>query len=145
MQSWDIRSLGVEPHHPQVLRSDDEVRAIAVTLAAGEELQEHQVHERTYMFVADGEIEIEQEGGSITGSSGFVAHFEPTERRRVSALSDALLVLVLAPWPGVGHPSARTSSGVASSSNDQRDDPRTVAARDPSRVRRDARAATAVA
>jgi quercetin dioxygenase-like cupin family protein len=109
MQSWDIRSLGVEPHHPRVLRSDDEVRAIAVTLPAGEELQEHQVHERSYMFVAEGEIEVEQDDGAIKGSSGFLAHFEPAERRRVSALSDARLVLVLAPWPGVGHPSGRAS------------------------------------
>jgi hypothetical protein len=34
-----------------------------------------------------------------------LAHFEPNERRTVRALSDARLVLVLAPWPGVGHPS----------------------------------------
>lgn len=105
MQSWDIRSLAIEPHHPQVLRSDDETRAIAVHLPAGEELQEHQVHERTYLLVADGEIEIVQDGAATSGGPGFVSHFEPNERRIVRALRDARLVLVLAPWPGVGHPS----------------------------------------
>ena len=50
MESWDIRSLEIEPHRPQVLRSDDETRAIAILLPAGEELQEHQVHERAYDF-----------------------------------------------------------------------------------------------
>ena len=58
METWDIRSLAIEPHQPQVLRSDEETRAIAIHLPAGEELQEHQVHERAYLIVADGEIEV---------------------------------------------------------------------------------------
>jgi quercetin dioxygenase-like cupin family protein len=105
MESWDIRSLDVEPHRPQVLRSDDEIRAIAIRLPGGEELQEHQVHERAYLLVADGEIEIRDDGSSVKGGTGFLSHFEPNERRTVRALTDALLVLVLAPWPGIGHPS----------------------------------------
>jgi quercetin dioxygenase-like cupin family protein len=105
METWDIRALAVEPHHPQVLRSDDETRAIAIVLPAGEELQEHQVHERAYLFVADGEIEITHDGDSITGGCGLLAQFAPNERRTVRAVSDARLVLVLSPWPGVGHPS----------------------------------------
>lgn len=107
MESWDIRSLPIEPHHPQVLRSDDESRAIAIRLPAGEQLQEHQVHERTYLVVADGEIEVAQDGRAVTAGAGFLAHFEPNERRTVRAVSDARLVLVLAPWPGEGHPSRR--------------------------------------
>jgi quercetin dioxygenase-like cupin family protein len=105
MQSWDIRSLDVEPHHPEVLRSDDESRAIAVSLPAGEELQEHQVHERTYLTVAAGEVEIDQDGTTVTGGPGLLAHFEPGERRTVRAVTDARIVLLLSPWPGVGHPS----------------------------------------
>jgi quercetin dioxygenase-like cupin family protein len=107
METWDIRALAVEPHHPQVLKSDDETRAIAILLPAGEELSEHQVHERAYLFVADGEIEITHDGDSVTGGCGLVAQFAPNERRTVRALSDARLVLVLSPWPGVGHPSQR--------------------------------------
>ena len=107
MESWDIRSLDIEAHKPQVLRSDEETRAIAIHLPSGEQLQEHQVHERAYLLVADGEIEISHDGQSVTGGAGFLSHFEPNERRTVKALSDARLVLVLAPWPGVGHPSRR--------------------------------------
>jgi quercetin dioxygenase-like cupin family protein len=105
METWDIRSLNIEAHHPQVLRSDEETRAIAIHLPAGEELQEHQVHERTYLVVADGEIEIAGDQRTVRGGPGFVSHFEPAERRTVRATEDARLVLVLAPWPGVGHPS----------------------------------------
>jgi quercetin dioxygenase-like cupin family protein len=105
MEAWDIRSLEIEPHHPVVLRSDEETRAIAIHLPAGEALREHQVHERTYLVVADGEIEVTKDGRTITGRAGFLSHFEPRERRAVRALSDARLVLVLAPWPGMGHPS----------------------------------------
>ena len=105
MDTWDIRSMTLEPHHPQVLRSDGETRAIAIQLPEGQELQEHQVHERTYMLVADGEVEITNAGRTVRGGPGFVSHFEPAERREVRALRDSRLVLVLAPWPGVGHPS----------------------------------------
>lgn len=105
METWNVRSLEIEPHHPLVLRSDDESRAIAILLPAGEQLQEHQVHERAYLVVVDGEIEVTNDGRTIGGGAGFVAHFEPRERRSVRAVSDARLVLVLAPWPGVGHPS----------------------------------------
>jgi quercetin dioxygenase-like cupin family protein len=88
-----------------VLRSDEETRAIAIRLEAGEELSEHQVHERAYLLVADGSVEIDNDGSTVTGDAGFLSHFEPNERRTVRALSDTRLVLVLAPWPGVGHPS----------------------------------------
>src|SRR4051812_26272127 len=100
MESWDIRLLAVEPHRPQVLRSDDETRVIAIQLPAGEELQEHQVHERAYLLVVEGEIEIASEHGSGRGSVGFLCHFAPNERRTVRGVSDARLVLLLAPWPG---------------------------------------------
>jgi quercetin dioxygenase-like cupin family protein len=107
LDSWDIASLDVQPHRPEVLRSDDETRAIAINLPAGEQLQEHQVHERAYLLVARGEVEIEDGGDTQAGGPGFVAHFEPNERREVRAKSDARLVLILAPWPGEGHPSRR--------------------------------------
>jgi quercetin dioxygenase-like cupin family protein len=109
MQTWDIRTLPIEPHQPQVLRSDGESRAIVIHLPAGEELQEHQVHERAYLLVADGEVEVVQDDERVTGGPGFLAHFEPNERHAVRAIGDSRLLLVLAPWPGVGHPSARAA------------------------------------
>ena len=57
--------------------------------------------------MAGGEIEITSQGGSETGGPGFLAHFDRGERHEVTAKSDARLVLLLAPWPGPGHPSDR--------------------------------------
>jgi quercetin dioxygenase-like cupin family protein len=107
MDTWDIASLDVQPHQPSVLRSDDETRVIAINLPAGEALQEHQVHERAWLVVASGEIEVEQGGQTVTGGPGFLAHFEPSEPHEVRARSDARLILLLSPWPGDGHPSRR--------------------------------------
>jgi quercetin dioxygenase-like cupin family protein len=80
---------------------------IAINLPAGEELQEHQVHERAWLMVAAGEIEVVQDGASVSGGAGFVAHFDPKERHEVRAKTDTRLLLFLAPWPGEGHPSQR--------------------------------------
>jgi quercetin dioxygenase-like cupin family protein len=107
MDTWDIASLDVQPHQPVVLRSDDETRVIAINLPAGEELREHQVHERAWLVVAEGEIEVDQGGDTVSGGPGFLAHFEPTERHGGRAPSDSRLILLLSPWPGEGHPSLR--------------------------------------
>jgi len=107
MDTWDIASLDLQPRQPEVLRSDDETRVIAINLPAGEALQEHETHERTWLFVASGEIELEHDGEIVTGGAGFLAHFEPQERREVRARSGARLILLLSPWPGDGHPSRR--------------------------------------
>jgi quercetin dioxygenase-like cupin family protein len=109
METWDVSSLAIEAHHPVVLRSDAETRAIGIFLPAGEALSEHQVHERTYLVVVDGEISISQDGQDVAGGAGLLAHFPPNERRTIRAVSDARLVLVLAPWPGEGHPSRSLS------------------------------------
>jgi redox-sensitive bicupin YhaK (pirin superfamily) len=108
METWDISSLDVEPHRPQVLASDDEGRVIAIHLPAGERLQEHQVHERAWLLVVGGRIEIEDSGGgSTSGGAGLLAAFDPNESREVRATEDARLLLLLSPWPGEGHPSQR--------------------------------------
>jgi quercetin dioxygenase-like cupin family protein len=114
VESWDTRSLDIKPHHPEVLRSDGEGRVIAIHLPAGEELQEHQVHERAYLIVTDGEVEVEHGGATETAGPGYLAVFDPNERREVRARSDSRLVLILAPWPGEGHSrqrAGRTSAG----------------------------------
>lgn len=109
MESWDLNSLDIEPHQPQVLDSEDEGRAIVINLPTGEQLSEHQVHERAWLLVTDGEVEVSNsDGDSVTGSAGLLAIFDPNERHEVTAKSDARLLLVLSPWPGEGHPSNRT-------------------------------------
>jgi quercetin dioxygenase-like cupin family protein len=107
METWDIASLDVQPHQPEVLRSDDETRVIAINLPAGEALAEHQVHERAWLVVAAGEVEVEQGGDAVTGGPGLLAHFDPAERHEVRARQDSRLILLLSPWPGDGHPSRR--------------------------------------
>jgi quercetin dioxygenase-like cupin family protein len=108
METWDLAQIDVEPHRPQVLDSDSEGRVIALQLPSGERLQEHQVHERAWLLVVNGAIEILDSGGASTkGGPGFLAAFDPNERREVRASEDSRLLLVLSPWPGEGHPSLR--------------------------------------
>jgi quercetin dioxygenase-like cupin family protein len=107
VETWNVTSMDVEPRQPAVLRSDAETRVIAINLPAGEKLGDHQVHERAWLVVADGEIEVQQGGQTESGGPGFLAHFDANERHEVRATSDARLVLILAPWPGAGHPSQR--------------------------------------
>ena len=108
MESWDLSTIEVEPHQPVVLDSEDEGRAIVINLPAGEKLSEHQVHERAWVLVVSGKVRIDLPGGeSASGGPGLLAVFDPAERHEVSADEDARILLVLAPWPGDGHPSQR--------------------------------------
>jgi quercetin dioxygenase-like cupin family protein len=108
MEHWDLRSVDVAPHKPEILHSArGEARSILIQLPAGEELQDHEVHERAYLVVVDGEVEVGDPPSGVGGGPGFAAVFDPRERHAVRARSDARLLLVLAPWPGDGHPGAR--------------------------------------
>jgi quercetin dioxygenase-like cupin family protein len=108
MRNWDISKLDVQPHNPTVLDSEQEGRAIIINLPSGERLQEHQVHERAWLLVVTGAIEIsDSDGESVKGGPGLLAAFDPNERREVLATDDARLLLLLSPWPGEGHPSHR--------------------------------------
>jgi quercetin dioxygenase-like cupin family protein len=108
MEHWDLRTLDVQPHQPKILHSSrGESRTIALTLPAGELLQDHEVHERAHLVVVDGQIEVEGAGDTVAGGPGFMAIWDPHERHEVRATSDARVLLILAPWPGDGHPGAR--------------------------------------
>ncbi len=109
MQTWDIRTIAVEPSKPEILQSDrGEGRAIAINLPAGQLLQEHEVHERAYLVIAEGAVELlDAAGTGLPAGPGTLAVFEPHERHEVRAVEDARLLLILAPWPGEGHPGAR--------------------------------------
>lgn len=103
METWYLTDLNVEPSQPLVLRSDDgAARAIAINLPAGDQLQDHEVHEHAWLHVHAGEVEIDADGATTTAGAGFLAHFDPHERHEVRATQDAQLLLVLAPWPGEG-------------------------------------------
>jgi quercetin dioxygenase-like cupin family protein len=108
MEHWDLRTLDVQPHQPQILHSvRGEARSIAIALPAGEALQEHEVHERAHLVVVDGDVDIVQDGTTQRAGTGAFSVFDPHERHEVRAISDARLLLILAPWPGHGHPGAR--------------------------------------
>jgi quercetin dioxygenase-like cupin family protein len=109
MQSWDLRAVAVQPHEPEILASADDARTILLHLPAGEELQEHEVHERARLVVVEGEVEVTlSDGGSAAAGPGHLFEFEPHERHTVAAHSDSRLLLILSPWPGDGHPGAMT-------------------------------------
>src|SRR5205807_9725877 len=65
-----------------------------------------------WLLVVDGEIEIVDGGDPVAAGPGFLAIFDPNERREVRARSDARLLLTLAPWPGDGHPSLHAACGM---------------------------------
>jgi len=106
MKSWDLKSMAVRPHAPEILESSDGGRAIVLEIPAGESLQDHQVHEHAWITVIDGEVEITTEDQSTSGGVGLMVEFAPGERHAVLARTAARLLLILTPWPGDGHPGA---------------------------------------
>lgn len=107
MRSWSLLSLDLRPHAPEILSSGSAARAIVLEIPAGESLSDHQVHERAWVTVLDGEVEITTGAGeTVTGGCGLLVEFDPAERHAVIARSTARLLLLLAPWPGDGHPGA---------------------------------------
>jgi hypothetical protein len=109
MKSWEVDKLDLKPRLPEILSSSDEARALALDLAEGEGLSDHEVHERAWIFVVGGEIEVSTTaGGRARGGAGLVVELDPRERHEVLALSHARVLLLLAPWPGQGHPGAMT-------------------------------------
>jgi quercetin dioxygenase-like cupin family protein len=109
VKSWNLKNVRVVPHEPQILSSAEDARVIVLDLPAGEELQEHEVHERARVIVVEGEVDVTTPGGeTVEAGSGQLFEFDPGERRTVAARSDARLLLLLTPWPGDGHPGAMT-------------------------------------
>ncbi len=105
MDFWDIDDIDPRPSSPVVLHSvEGTARVLAIRLPAGDSLDEHQVHEHAWLQVHSGAVALESGGRSELARAGSLAHWQPGERHAVRAVEDALLVLLLAPWPGAGHP-----------------------------------------
>jgi hypothetical protein len=106
---WDLTKLDLKPRLPEILSSNDDARAVALDLAAGESLSDHAVHERAWLVVVGGEVEVTTAAGErVTGGPGLLIEFAPAERHAVVAATQARLLLLLTPWPGRGHPGAMT-------------------------------------
>jgi quercetin dioxygenase-like cupin family protein len=109
MQSWDLLALDLKPRLPEILSSSDAARAIVLDLAPGEALSDHEVHERAWLVVLDGDVEVSNAAGErASGATGLLIEFAPGERHEVTAGEKARLLLLLTPWPGDGHPGAMT-------------------------------------
>jgi redox-sensitive bicupin YhaK (pirin superfamily) len=112
VKSWKTAELDTSPRKPDILASDDDARVIAINLPAGESLEDHEVHERAWLIVVAGEIEVTElaspSATSVVGGAGLLVEFDPSERHRVDARSDSRFLLLLTPWPGPGHPGAMT-------------------------------------
>ena len=104
MRSWNLDEIQVEggSRSPVVLDSEDS-RAVLIGLDPGQELGEHQVRERAWVIVVDGEIEVDSTEGSVAAPTGTLLEFDPTERRTVRSPNGARLLILFAPWPGPGH------------------------------------------
>ena len=100
-----MRAVELRPHSPKILSSSNEARAVVLEIPAGESLQDHQVHERAWVSVIDGEVEITtSDGERVAGASGLVIEFAPGERHAVRALTAARLFPTAVPVAG-GRPS----------------------------------------
>lgn len=120
MQHWDLTVIPAPAgtRDPSVLETADGARAVLVRLDVGQELGDHEVKERTWMFVVEGAVAVEAGGERVEARAGTLVTFEPEERHAVSTAEGARILLLLAPWPGAGHyrggggPPARSEAGV---------------------------------
>lgn len=105
LKNWDLKALDLKPRLPEILSSSEAARVIALDLKPGEGLDEHEVHERAWVIVIGGEIEASTvSGGSIKGGPGTLIEFAPGERHQLASTMQSRVLLMLAPWPGEGHP-----------------------------------------
>ena len=105
MESWALSAIDTPGGtlSPVVLQSEHEARAVLIGLHAGQELGDHEVKERAWIVVLEGEIEIESGGQTMTAGPSTLVAFAPGERRTVRSSGVARILLLLAPWPGEGH------------------------------------------
>ena len=85
-----------------MLHSAD-ARAIALCLQPGQALGDHQVRERAWVTVVEGEVVVTCGETELSGGAGTVVMFEPGERHSVTSAAGARLLLLLAPWPAGEH------------------------------------------
>jgi quercetin dioxygenase-like cupin family protein len=106
VQHWKLKEIETPDgsRSPAVLHSrDGEGRVVLIALDAGQELGMHQVKEAALLLVLDGEIRVVSGAESVVAQASELFRFDPDERRSVTSDAGARLLLLLSPWPGVGH------------------------------------------
>lgn len=58
MKSWKIREHGAAAGRPEILSSSSDARAIVIALPEGQSLDDHEVHERAWLTVIEGEVAV---------------------------------------------------------------------------------------
>jgi quercetin dioxygenase-like cupin family protein len=120
VQHWNVAEITAPDgsRSPEVLHSQEgESRVVAIHLQAGQALGDHQVKEAALLVVVDGRVRVEAGDESVDASVGSVFRFDPDERHSVAADGEARVLLVLAPWPGIGHYRGDEKAGASSSSS----------------------------
>ena len=105
MQHWNLLEIDTPDgtRDPVVLNTDDDARAVLIRIEGGQRLGDHQVKERAWIVVLDGNVKIGTGGETVEAGPGMLFRFEPDERHSVSSSQGARILLLLAPWPGKGH------------------------------------------
>jgi mannose-6-phosphate isomerase-like protein (cupin superfamily) len=105
VQHWDLTAIEAPDgtRDPAVLHTSDGARAVLILLHPGQALRDHEVTERAWLWVVEGSIEIEAGGERTEAGAGTLATFAPAERHAIRSSGGARILLLLAPWPGVGH------------------------------------------
>jgi quercetin dioxygenase-like cupin family protein len=102
VQSWDLTKIAAPEgtRSPAVLETVDGARAIVIRLAPGQRLGDHQVRERAWLTVVQGEARIEAGDEVVQARPGTLLTFEPSERHSVESEHGAQIILILSPWAG---------------------------------------------
>jgi quercetin dioxygenase-like cupin family protein len=105
VQSWHLTTLAAPAgtRDPLVLYTGDGTRAVMIRLDAGQSLGDHQVTERAWVVVVEGEVTIAADGSEETFGVGALATFDPGERHSLVSERGARILMLLSPWPGEGH------------------------------------------
>jgi quercetin dioxygenase-like cupin family protein len=105
VRSWRLTQLDAPAgtRDPLVLHTADGARVVMIRLDAGQALGDHQVTERAWVTVVEGEVHVSAGGRDEVCGVGTLVTFDPGERHSLVSDGGARILLLLAPWPGEGH------------------------------------------
>ncbi len=115
MRHWDLLEIDAPDgtRDPVVLHSDADARAVLIRLGPGQRLGDHQVKERAWVVVVEGEVDVGAGEATRRARPGMLFRFDADERRSIATTDGARILLLLAPWPGPGHYRGEIRAGVA--------------------------------
>jgi quercetin dioxygenase-like cupin family protein len=105
VQSWNLMEIEAPAgtRDAVVVHSGNEARAVLIVLNPGQVMGDHQVKENAWVTVLEGSVRISSDGESVEAKPGMLFRFDPDQRHSLASDEGARVLLLLAPWPGVGH------------------------------------------